>query len=782
MLVYEILLTRICALKLMFHFAFLVISNCLLGIGASGSLIFLFQERMIRRTRFWVGLLTGLYLLSLIGAYAFLLWARIDLLLDFSRIEDTLAFTFYNLVAAVPFFLGGGVIGWILTVNAERVNTFYFVDLLGAGLGCWFCPLLLWKFGAGGCMVVICLLAVAALVATVPRSRRIVAVVAGIVLGAGGLWLLPQADERFPIRGKWLLDITDTVQARIDGRIQHSEWSATGRIDVIQVDPEQQFMFGRGARVWDLPLPDERYILQDGSAGTYIHDFTGNPGALDILRGTLYSAAVRVKHRPRVFVIGAGGGSDVWAARIHGASFVKAVELHRPILDVHFHVLPEFSRKLTEDPTIEWIHAEGRGALQRETELYDVIQMSGVDTWTSLTSGAYVLAENYLYTTEAIETMYRRLAPGGILQITRWAEDMESLRMISNVHAALGETNEGRLEETIVCLRTHDRLMAFLVRKGPFPPEELEEVVRFAVESGVKIAYFPPRPTESIVDTFIREPNKAAFIDDFPRDISPTTDDRPYFFNFSRWDRPFRTAKHLWEPTITSQGNPLFILSQLAFSIVLAACLILLPLLLSRRRRIDGTHLWRVLLYFSGLGLGFIALELALIQKLNLFLGHPIYSITVTLFVMLVFTGLGSLFSERWFREYQPRAWIVPASITALMGLLLLASSALTSWFIALPIGARIVIASALLAPLGLVLGVPFAYGIRILNRLNPTLIPWAWAVNACLTVVGSILTVVLSMNFGFRSVCVFAVLVYWIAFAALRGLSDRPRLPSPQP
>ena len=770
MLMYEILLTRVAALRLMFHFAYLVIGNCLLGIGASGSLIFVFQDRMRARIRWWTWLLSLLYVVSLIVAYAFLITFGIDHEMTFRSNQDILTFTLFNLVAAVPFFFGGGAIGWILTVNAARVHRFYFSDLIGAGLGCWLCPLALARFGAGGCLVLLALIGLVAVVVAAPASLRRRSLVAGAIAGALGLALLPSAESFFPVPGKGVLDITSTVSARVAGQIEQSRWSAAGRIDMVPIPEGERLIYARGTAAAGIEIPEEWLILQDGSAGTYILNYSEQPEGLELLRRSMYATATRLRPGARVFIIGAGGGNDLWTAKIHGASSITAVELHQPILDVHTQVLPHFSKDLLEDDRITWINGEGRSALMREEQAFDVIQMTGVDTWTSLTSGAYVLAENYLYTTEALETMYTRLADDGIIQIIRFAADMEALRLLSNIQTTFERLGVEGLERSVVCLRTQDQLMAFLIRKGPFTADELDEVRRFAGESGIEIAYLPGAALANLPTEFIRTADKASFTRDFPRDISPTTDDRPYFFNFSRWRNPLASAEYVWEPTVISQGNPLFILGQLVLSVLLAATLIVLPLTRVRDTLGDRTDLRRTLIYFAALGLGFIAIEIALIQKLTLFLGHPIYSLTVTLFVMLVFTGLGSLLSERWFVTPGPRGFVVPAGLTVFVGLFLWIHPWLVESFIGLSLSARIAITVALLAPIGLLLGVPFAYGVRILDRTNPKLVAWAWAINAALTVIGSILTVVLSMNFGFRAVIVTALVVYWIGFAALPG------------
>jgi hypothetical protein len=373
---------------------------------------------------------------------------------------------------------------------------------------------------------------------------------------------------------------------------------------------------------------------------------------------------------------------------------------------------------------------------------------------------------------EALGTMYDRLADDGILQITRFAGEMEILRLLANLDAALGQRDGTEMETSTVCLYIHS-LVAVLVKKGPFDPTELRSVIDFAARAGIQVLYHPGLPQSHSIDTFLRSDDRERYIREYPRDISPTPDNRPYFFNFTRWTDLPSAWRHIDESMAVSQGNPLFIFGQLGLSTGVALTVILLPLVLLRRKEISRRYRKRFLVYFTGIGLGFIFIEIALMQKLVLFLGHPLYSITVTLFSVLIFTGIGSWLSGRWFHEPTRRAWIVPAGLVVLLGVIMAGSAAATRAWIGLPGAARILVATAVLAPIALLLGIPFAYGIRLLNRFNPALIPWAWAVNACATVVGSILTVILSMNFGFHFVLLMAMLCYVMTFLAVHRLAD---------
>lgn len=773
MLTFEILLTRIISLRLFFHFAFLVVSNCLLGIGASGSMISILQNTLVKRERFWIWIFSLLYMFSLVAIYFFILNYDMEPNVYFSSLKEILNFSVFNLLLSTPFFFAGSVIGLVLAFNSERVNKIYSLDLLGAGLGAFFCPIFLMTTGAGGTFIFLTLLALAgAMVATPPVYNRII-IVPGLLFALFGLLILPSLDDWFPVpTGKNNIFITENISLKLGKRVAYSKWSAISRIDVIDVDKDKRIIYGVGKKQHNVSLPEEKFILQDASAGTYISNFSQNPEALEILKYSIYSAAVMLKDKPRVFIIGVGGANDVWAAKINNAVYIKGIEINKQIIDIHKGYLYNFSRDIVNDPRIELVYDEGRSALIRDNSRYDVIQMAGVDTWSALTSGAYVLAENYLYTVEAIQNMYDKLSEGGIISITRMGRDMETLRLLANIYTALKDRNKGDFEKSVFCLHSEEWTRTILVKKGAFSKLELNKLEQFAQKGQLEILYHPQKKMNNIIEDFVRSSNKKSFIKEFPRDMSPTPDDRPYFFKFSKWSQLFSTKKNISEPTFISQGNPFFIFGQLLLSTILAVSFILLPILFFKRKGISHAYLKRFLIYFAGLGLGFIFIEIALMQKLVLFLGHPLYSITVTLFSMLIFAGAGSLLSDRWFRELTVCSWFVPVGLAVFLGLFIIFSPQMVKSWIIWPKFARILVTIGVLAPISMLLGVPFAYGIRLLNQFNPTIIPWAWAVNGCMTVIGSILTVILSMNIGFNFVLVTAILMYFISFFVIRGLS----------
>lgn len=793
LLAFQVLLTRVCALRLAFHFGFLIISNSLLGIGASGSFLTLFEGKWRKNPEKWIWAFSVLYVISLLATWQFArTWdvpEKITFGLDGEEWEQTRQFVIFNLGLAVPFFFGGGAVGLILSAYSHRVNSLYASDLVGAAIGCLLCPFLLWPMGAGGTLCAVAILGIVTIAMVAPAKMKRSMVIAAVVLGAGFAAWMPFFDDQFEVPGKKYLQMTQDRGMQVDGAREYSKWSANSRIDVIESPLPIWVAYGIGAN--DIPfvkepanrekLGKQKWIMQDGDAGTFVTDYTNSELGREYLGRTLYALTAAVKRDPdpsaagpRVFVIGVGGGPDIWAHKIAGASYIKGIELNRGVLEVHDTVAKEFSRGLREDPKIELVCDEGRSALMRDQTKYDIIQMTGIDTWTSLASGAYVLAENYLYTVEAVQQMYEHLEEGGIIQITRMGANMERLRLLSNVHQAFVNMGVPDLKDSIAVVTAQlDGLTSVMIKKGKFVEAEVAKLEAFLASSGHGRLYLPLRSTnKNIINEFIELEDKQKFVEDFPRNITPTTDDLPYFFNFTRWDAPpEESLKYLDEATEVSQGNPNFLWGQLKISALLAFVLIVVPLLF-KPRAARSAHAGRFLIYFIGIGVGFIFLEIALMQKLTLLLGQPLYSIVVTLFSILIFTGIGSFVSGPLMKRGIWYSRMIPIGIAIVTVAIVAFSDQIIASVIAEDLTTRALVACAMTAPLAVLLGMPFAHGVGLLRKVSPGFVPWAWAVNGSASVVGSVFTVIVSMNFGFSVVLLAAIGIYAIAFLAVDRLA----------
>ena len=749
LLLYEILLTRVSSLRYHFHFSYLVVSNCLLMFGASGTVLALTRASWWQTPKSWLSRMALAHGAALGLAWAVVLWLPVHRgPMDATGIFSLL---FFNVATAPPFFFGGAFVGLALSRWGAQAGRLYGVDLIAAGVGCCAVPLLLPAMGAGGvqAMAAACALGAAAFMGT---RRAWVGVVVCLLLA-------PVLDSLAPLPSKR------------DGPFLWSAWSTTSRVDVVDLAPGERELVSLGAAHAEAVLPPQVEVVQDGSASTFLADFTGHPDSRGLLLGSLYGLSAQLLEEPSVFVVGFGGGNDVWSVLEAGARSVRGVDMNPQMLRIHREILPEYSRALLSDPRVHLTTEEGRSAWSRIDEHFDLVQMSGIDTWAALTSGAYMLAENHLYTREGFGSLLERVRPGGLLQVVRMGAEMETLRLLALERAALEGRMQRPFEDCVAVLGASHHLVSTVVAPEGFSDEQRADLAALVQEHGLEPIYLPGLPGEGLVEQFIRSPDPAGFIAAFSRDIRPPVDDRPYFFAFTRWDAPARARETLREPTHVSQGNPLLILGQLGLHGLAAFCLLWLPL---RWRRTTKHGPGRSGLFFAGLGLGFILAELGLMQKMLLLLGHPGLSVPVSLGGLLVWAGLGA----RWSQHLDPTRqqgilW------GACIGGLVVGVGAVLPGFVAWSLGwsvtARVALALALLAAPGVAMGVPMALGIRRLESRLPGSIPWAWAINGCLTVVGSIGSVVVSMNLGFTWVLGLAALSYLGAFCFLPGSGETP-------
>ncbi len=776
-LVYEVLLTRVCALRLAFHFSFLVVAHALLAVGAAGALLYLVREKMRGREESWLRAIVRLQVVSLPATYAFLLAYPVPYEVSIATGENSLEFLLYNLVAAVPMFFAGGAIGLFLTLHSKSVHRMYAADLLGAAVGCLLCPYLLWFSGAGGALLGATVLACGGLV-FLERGRA--GRIGALVVGAVFLAALPWIDAKFPVPSKTELQLTEEVSFTAGDGMIESRWSAISRVDLAHVPEEERNLFMRSNNV-ELPRPEaQAFVMQDGSAGTYVHDYTGTPEGLRGLHGALYSLAARVLRPESVFVIGVGGGDDLWAHARAGTKRIKGIELNQQILDIHTRVLPEYSKGLVAREGVEMVHGEGRTQLLVEAAAIaegapplDLVQMSGIDTWTALQSGAYMLAENFLYTQDAIDDMFAVLADDGAVQITRFSQDSEAMRLLATLRSAHDRFGEGRFADCVACVPSY-AFMSLLVKRTPFTTEEINRLDTFLRDGDYALAYHPRLTLGNNVEAFIRSEDPAKLMAESRVNLDPVTDDKPYFFNFTRWSDLGRAKDSLDSEITVSQGNPLFLFGQLGLALLASVVLLGIPLLLARRGAPKTTSIWPVAGYFGAIGAGFIGVEVALMQKLVLMVGHPLYSVTVTLASMLLATGLGSYLSRKRFDAPTRAIWLVPVGLAIFLGTLSAFDHSLVRWAAPFPNAVRFAVAAGVVAPIGLLVGIPFAHGLRLIERTDDRMVPWAWAANAVATVVGSIATVIVSMNFGFRAVFVVATLLYVLAALCAPKVSGR--------
>ncbi len=774
-LVFEIALTRVFSVAQWYHFAFMTVSLALLGLGASGTLLAVFP-RLLRRDL--VALVTVLCLLFSVTVVAGYLTCN---LIPFDSYQIALDerqmvyFAVYYLSLAVPFFFGGLVLAVVLAATPEQAGRVYFANLLGSGLGC---PtaLAMLSLGGGEKTVVMATLlgAVAALCLCHRRSRLGLALASTVIVVLAACALhLPQA---FEIRMSPYKSLSNSL--RYPGAdIAFRGWNAFSLVDVVESAgirsaPGLSYMYPGSP-------PPQKGVFTDGDNLSPLT--AASPGTdlsfLDFLIGALPYELVS---HPRVLILEPGAGLDVMIAAHGGASQIVAVNSNPLVTSVVRDRYGEYAGGLYSQEKVRVVAENGRSYLRRNGQEFDVIQVSLADSYRPVGSGAYSLSESYLYTTEAFAEYLDHLAEDGMLVVNRWLQmpPSEEVRVLSLALTALERAGVQDPAEHIVALRSL-YTMLLLVKRQEFTSEQLEVVREFSRAKRFDLVYYAGiRRQEVNRYGILDEPlyyeayaallgaeSRTEFYARYPFDVRPPTDDRPFFFHFFRWAQTPAILQALgktWQPW---GGSGYLVLLALLILVLLASLvLVLLPLVLLRGRG-QTRHGGRIFLYFLLLGIGYLFVEIPLLQRFILFLSHPVYALASVLFGLLTFSGLGSLVSPRL-----PLRRVMVGLILLLAGYPLLLP-ALFHGLLGFPLAVRVAASVIMLAPLGFLMGVPFPAGIRLVGRIAPGLVPWAWAINGCASVLSSILAVMIAISQGFSRVLLAGGLAYALALLVVYGL-----------
>jgi hypothetical protein len=743
LLMTELALTRIFSVTMYYHFAFLAISIALFGLSASGVSVYVLRRRLAdidTRELLAVGAL--LHAVATLVALAFLVRIRVGL--NYSPQNLALMLVIYAL-AALPFFTGGAVISLAFSRLTERINVLYAADLLGAAAGCLVLIPLLNRLGAPGVVLTAAALSISAALSFAPRRIRLRVAAAGLLLFA-----IPAGVQ---LAGAQPFEVSDTKGHQGD-RVLFSKWNSFSRVAVYDrahgdwsLSP--RFTGTRGASL---------FMDIDSAASTPILKGTGKLDDASYLRYELTALAYHLVEQPRGFralVIGPGGGRDLLSALVFGASHVDGVEIN-PIIarDVMLDRFREYSGGVYANPKVAVHVDDGRSFVRRSTMHYDVIQASLVDTWAATAAGAYTLTENSLYTAEAFGEYMDHLGDGGYLTITRWVFD--GLRLVTLAQQACEARGLDPAQHLAVVKL--DRVATFLLKKTPFTAADVARLRRVSDGLGFELLYAPGVQTNANeYRDLILAPDRQRFLDSYGLDVTATTDDRPFFFHTTRLRDQFQVA---FGRSMLFGNGLSALLTLMGISAALVLLFIVGPLLVSGERPGRGWAAW--LIYFGALGAGFMLLEVALLQRFVLLLGHPVYSLTVTLFSLLLGTGLGSLISRRVaaarVKTVTLRAIVAVLTVAAVSPLLL---PGLIDLAIPWPLPLRILAAGVILVPIGVLLGMPLPGGMRLLAARRGDIVPWGWGMNGAFSVVGATLAVFIAMNWGFSITLLVAALVY---------------------
>jgi spermidine synthase len=778
----QVLVHRMISAKLVNNYAFLVISLTMLGLAISGVVLSRALPLFLRN---WGDALVGcaaLFALTLLASAALFYRAGFDYGPIPSRLDYALGFLRFMplaLLFAVPFTFCGLILGSLLAAPDLPVGRVYFADLVGSAVGAFAVIPAIAHWGAErSALAGASALLAGTLLVEPPRraATRVVAGLAAIALGVG-FWA---PDRVFALRYPTGTFLAYTQVPGSPLVLEHVAWDPVARIEVTRITPPDPatglYACLIGSRR-EFHERFERVITQNNNAYTYAVAYDGRRASLLGIDETLYAAAYQVAPpRPRVLVIGVGGGFDLLTALYHDAESVTGVEVNAATMDILRRTYASFFAPWVNDPRVRVVVDEGRRYLASRPDSYDVIQLSGVDSASGTPAAAHVFSESYLYTREAFDLYLNRLRPDGVLCLMRleWNPPREMLRALVTAKEALRRAGVDRPEEQLVTVgSTTGDFAALLVKRRPFAPEELDRLRAWSSPS----PYFriSAAPGEGAIDpnvyqSFVSLPDarsESAWVARYPFDVRPVDDDRPFFFRYSFWSdlRPegFRSL-------------PIMELSLILLGLLVSSAAILcvyLPLRLLAAPGARFAPAGRYAVFFAGLGLGFLGIEVALLQKFGLFLGHPNYALSVVLAALLFASGVGSLLSPLLARAPQ-----------GLQGLsLALAATVLVEHFVVLPLlprlvawpfAARAALTFALVAPIGLLLGAFLPAGLEPLKAEAPAYVPWAWGVNGIFSVLAPVLAVAVSMTWGMGTLLLSALPAYLLAALALPRAAQR--------
>ena len=777
-LAYEILLTRLFTLIQWHHFAWMIISVAMLGWGAAGTLVTLFLAPLLKRFQAAFAIAAALFGLSAIACFALAQVIPFNPLEAFWDTGQFLRLGLIYLCLLLPFLAAATALCLAFARFGETAPRLYGADILGAGLGSLGVVALLFllppldALGLAGGMGLVA--AALALRGASPRPVPRLLLLAALVLAFfPGHYLALHPSE-----------YKDLSQAlRVMGAQVEAESSGPMGVLTVVENHRVPLRYAPGLSLaYEGELPAQMGVFIDGDGPIPISRFDGRREPLAYLDALTSALPYHLLARPRVLVLGAGTGQDVLQALFHEARRIDAVEANSQLVELVEGRFANFSGRPYSQPGVQAHLAEGRAFTAGSQERYDLIQLDLVDTPASAGLGA--LAVNHLYTEEAFAAYLEHLAPGGLLAITRWIDlpPRDLLKLSATAIRALEAAGMDKPGLRLALVRSW-KTGTLLVKNGRFTPADAARIQAFCNQYSFDAAWYPgldPAQTNryNILDrpyyhealAALLGPARQDYLQRYKYRIEPAVDDRPYYFHFFKWT----SLPEWWHLrgrggiSLMEWGYPV-LLATLVQAVVAGLAFTLLPLWLAGRR-MPRSGRGRVVAYFSALGLAFMFLEMAFIQKFMLFLGHPLYAVAVVLSGFLIFAGLGSRFSgrlgDRLGRpEGAVRLAVLAIAALALLYLFLLPVVFQTQSGLAeIP---RIALSLGLIAPLAWCMGMPFPLGLQRLAGVTPDFIPWAWAINACMSVIAAVLATWLAVHLGFNLLVALAVLAYLAAARA---------------
>ncbi len=763
LLLFELTLIRVYSATLFYHFAFMAIAVAMLGLAAAGLTVHLRHqhfslEQIGRWTSFW----SGWYAVSLLIVLWLVFWIPVNPYLPPNEVAGKL--TIIYLLSAVPFYFAGLVITGLFSAMPNRIGGLYAWDLIGAGVGALLIiPLMNIVGGESAGIYVAVGGAVAAIMFSDQKLRKLFVGLSLLILLLAIInpsigWLRIHYSKGLSV---------DSIDVR------YNKWNSFSRISVVPFKPGSD-----AAYTWapspnfPLPIIPHFSIMIDDGASTPVLPFDGNDlEPINYLKYDLTSLPHRLNGDGHSLVIGCGGGRDVLTGLLFNAKQVDAVDINPLIFDAMNTTLSRFNGNLYSHPRVKPIIAEGRAYARRNPDSYDLLQVAMIDTWAATTAGAYSLSENNLYTVEAFQDYLNALKSDGVLGFTRFFfyPPRQALRLVSlflDASEILGIENP----EQCILVAKYESLATVMFKKQPFTIDEIKKFKSDLTDLGFDLVYSPDEQPDKFFRSLVAIPDRARYYKEYPFDVTPSTDDKPFFFNLLKM-RDFMRVFEIRDGQMFNYYATMTLIVILMLSIAAILIVLLLPLVLGKVTTEKFPYRWRLLSYFVGIGLAYIMIEVTLLQRFVLLLEHPAYAASGVVAGLLIFSGIGSMIWEKVGVRYRSRLFIIGFSVIGISLLFhILFGGILIHKLLSLAIGWKIIVAVVMLGPLGIAMGIPLPAGITIAGKHSGSTVAWCWALNGAASVVASPLAVTLAMANGFNNVLLVGLICYGAAVVLLFG------------
>lgn len=763
-LLFEISLTRIFSLVLFSNYAFMIISTALFGFGMSGVLLSIFPAFLEKfKTHRILFVCSILFSLSVLGC--FLVINHIPLqMTNLKDPENLMNLGIYYLALIVPFAFAGIIIATLFTLFTKDIPRLYFFDLIGAGIGCLLTVPFFTRFGALGTLYIVALTGLLAGILFTWRTSRFTRWSSPFVILLFA-FLFPQ----------WMkieIQVHDNKrsykQDQAGKTIEYSQWSSLSKIDIAP-GPKPYFK-----RLWiDGGTNESALISFDGQFKT---DYVNGMNKLIIAIPYL------MKKNPDVAIIGSSGGREVLLALNNDPASVTAIEMDPTICEIVSKTYADYIGNIFKDPRVHLVCDEGRSYIKRSDKKFDIIHQINNFTPIAMASGAINLSESYLLTTEAFNEYFEHLKEDGMLVLNRH-NIFKVVVMARQVLEAQGK--DARLH--IMVVEGEDKLNnGFYLKKNPFKPEEISAIQTLASERNLAVLYAPGMSdSKNWYVNFLNSSTPSDFYHLPGLTLVPPTDNKPFFEHIGSFGRINTTDPSMplclrWVDEQKKVKRLMPIEDMILIVIFLEATLFSLlfifgPLFIFSKKGVTSLTELRTLGFFFALGIAFILIEICLMQNFVLFLGVPVYAISVVLFSLLSSSGIGALASGAIKTPSSKHIGIVMSGILLLVLIMNYCLPFGIQYFLGSSFWIRVFASMAFIFPLGFVMGMPFPLGMRLLDSTEKRLVPWAWGINGYATVIGTVSAIALARGIGFKMVLLTAAIIYFLGYLSIKKLNSKP-------